>query len=120
VLGLIADQPYLDWAGTVGAAGGMLENPDGDGFPNLVEYALGGDAGAGDSLLGWDAGGVLVFSSEEEALRFLDLRVMESTELVGWVEVREERIEVSGGGEWRVMPGGEGKGFYRLEATAKP
>jgi hypothetical protein len=45
---------------------------------------------------------------------------MESTELVGWVEVPEERIEVSGGGEWRVMPGGEGKGFYRLEATAKP
>lgn len=120
VLGLNADQPYLDWAGTVGAAGGMLENPDGDGFPNLVEYALGGEARAGDSLLGWEAGGVLVFSPEEEALRFLDLRVMESTELVGWVEVPEERIEVSGGGEWRVMPGGEGKGFYRLEATAKP
>lgn len=118
VLGLNPDQPYVDWAGS---AGGMTEDPDGDGVENLVEYLFGMDPGKVDSPFRFGEAGGLMFSPSQEGMRFAGFRIVESGTLGDdWTDVEEERIEVAADGTWTVMPNGEARNFYRLMVSPKP
>ncbi|MBX3741783.1 MAG: hypothetical protein KF712_12375 [Akkermansiaceae bacterium] len=118
VLGLNSDQPYLTWAGS---AGGPAANPDGDGFPNLVEYLLGSSATVADNPLTFAANGGLSFRPLEAPSRYADLAVQESGTLRNdWTAVPQSRITVLPDGTWQVAPNGGARNFYRLAATPKP
>jgi len=118
VLGLNADQPYTTWAGS---AGGPTANPDGDGFPNLVEYLLGTNATAADNPLTFAANGGLSFRPLATPSRYADLSVQESATLGNdWAAVPQSRITIAPDGTWQIAPSGGGKNFYRLSATPKP
>ncbi|WAC19297.1 GDSL-type esterase/lipase family protein [Luteolibacter sp. SL250] len=118
VLGLDPDQPYLTWAGS---AGGATANPDGDGFPNLVEYLLGGSPSMADDPFTFAVDGGLSFRPLEVPSRYADLAVQESGTLGNdWAVVPQSRITVLPDGTWQVAPTGGSKNFYRLTATPKP
>lgn len=118
VLDLNPDQPYLAWAGN---AGGPTDNPDGDGFPNLVEYLLGTNASVADNPLTFAANGGLSFRPLEEPARYADLEVLESGTLASdWQVVPQSRITIAPNGTWEVAPNGTMRNFYRLKASPKP
>lgn len=118
VLGLNPDQPYLVWAGS---SGGMTDDPDGDGVPNLVEFLLGRtpNLAEGASFLTSDGG--LSFTPMVGPARFAELTVVESSNLVDdWTEVPSSRLTVEPDGTWRISPNGADRNFYRLSARPKP
>jgi lysophospholipase L1-like esterase len=118
VLGLNPDQPFLGWAGSAGAP---TDNPDGDGFPNLVEYLLGGNPLAADTPFVFAANGGLSFRPLEAPSRYADIVVEESETLANdWGMVPQSRITVLPDGTWQVAPNGRARNFYRLAATPKP
>lgn len=118
VVGLNPEQPYLDWAVT---AGGMLEDPDGDGSPNLIEYLLGGNPMSTDQLISISSNGVLSFRPLPGPARFANLGILESTTLANdWKPVPASRITVLPDGTWAVAPNGSDRNFYRLTGTPKP
>lgn len=118
VLGLNPDQPYLTWAGT---AGGTTDNPDGDGFPNLVEYLLGTSASVADTPLSFTANGGLSFRPLEAPARFAALGIQESGTMANdWATVPQSRITILPDGTWEIAPNGAAKNFYRLTATPRP
>lgn len=117
VLGLDPDQPYLDWAG---AAGGMQDNPDGDGLPNLAEFVLGTSPLSAGSPFSFGAGGLMSFSLSADALKFASITVMQSETLVDWTIVPSSRIEVSPSGVWSLVPDAAEKMFYRLSVSPRP
>jgi lysophospholipase L1-like esterase len=117
VLQLNPDQPYLAWASS---AGGMTSDADGDGVENLVEFLLGASATAVDSHYVFSETGGFSFPTSAEALRFADLKVMESQTLDSdWTPVPDDRIDIVNG-VWSVAPNGASRNFYCLEATPKP
>lgn len=117
VLGLDPDQPYLDWAG---AAGGMYDNPDGDGLPNLAEFLLDSPPLHAGSPFDFGTGGLMSFSPSADALKFASVTVMQSETLADWTEVPPGRIEVSPSGVWSVIPTTAEKMFYRLSVSPRP
>ena len=118
VLGLNPDQPYLTWAD---AAGGMMENPDGDASPNLIEYLLGTPPRTAGNPFSFAANGTFSFTPLADRLRFATLSVMESGTLANdWTPVPQQRITRAPDGAWQVVPDGRTQNFYRLLATPKP
>lgn len=117
VLGLNPDQPYLDWAA---GAGGFLDNPDGDGLPNLAEFALATSPTATNPAFTFENGGVPYFSPSADAQNFVTLTVEESAALDTWQPVPESRIEITPDGYWRILSSGAARTFYRLAVTPKP
>jgi len=117
VVGVNPDRPYLDWAG---AAGGMMENPDGDGLPNLAEFLLGTSPTEADSPWSFTHDGGLRFLPLEERLRFAGLEVEHSPTLANdWSAVPENRIEILSNGTWIIHPDGV-RCFYRIAAKPRP
>jgi lysophospholipase L1-like esterase len=120
VLGLNPDQPYLNWAADAGASGAMLEDPEGDGLPNLAEFLLGSRPDLADSPLRFTADHILTFTPDPLALRFAALRVEDSVTLAaGWETVPPARITIAPGGSWSIAPLGPRR-FYRLAAEPRP
>jgi lysophospholipase L1-like esterase len=117
ILGLDPDQPYLDWAA---GAGGFLANPDGDGAPNLTEYALATSPLRADSPWVFTSTGGLRFSPSIAAQQFATLVVEDSTDLVSWLPVPPPRISVAADGAWEVAPPAAARNFYRMAVTPKP
>jgi len=117
VLGLNPDQPYLDWAGT---AGGMYENPDGDGLPNLVEFALASPPLVANSPFVFEADGLMGFTPSTSAMKFAAITVEESLSLAVWQPVPSLRIEAAADGTWWIYPSGAERTFYRLAVTPRP
>lgn len=117
VLGLNPNQPYLDWAGS---AGGMQDNPDGDGQPNLAEFVLETSPTRADSPFIFDSFGLMSFTPSAEALKFAEITVMESETLTNWMAVPSDRIEVSPDGVWSVLPTTADQMFYRLSIAPRP
>jgi len=119
VLSFNPDQPYLTWAGS---NGGMLDNPDGDGLPNLAEYLFGTQASKADSPFTYGVNGTISFTPQASALQFASLTVEESTTLKPgeWTTVPSSRISIGAGGQWTISPSNANHNFYRLAAEAKP
>ncbi|MDP3850843.1 MAG: GDSL-type esterase/lipase family protein [Luteolibacter sp.] len=117
VLGLDPDQPYLDWAGTVG---GMFQNPDGDGLPNLTEFVLGTPPLVANSPFAFGIGGLMGFTPSVSAMKFAAITVEESDSLSAWQPVPPKRIETAADGTWWVFPSGGEHVFYRLAVAPRP
>lgn len=111
------DQPYLDYAGSAGA---MLENPDGDGLPNLVEFLLATNPNQPNPGFSFRTGGEATFTPSPSALRFADLTVLQSETLSDdWIPVSESSIQLQMDGSMKIIPS-SAKLFYRFQATPKP
>ncbi|MCW1885976.1 GDSL-type esterase/lipase family protein [Luteolibacter flavescens] len=120
LLGLEPDQPYLTWA-TGLADAGMDADPDGDGIPNLAEFALGSAPGTpGRAFTGsYAPGKTLSWKPDPVALRFANLIPEESTDLSTWTPVPAARPQTAGDGTVSVTPAAGSKGFVRLRAATK-
>lgn len=116
VLALNPDQPYLDWAGT---AGGMNEDPDHDGLPNLTEFLLGTPPDSVSAPFTFTPGGTLRVPISQAALRFAAPAAEESPTLTNWQPVPTARILIQADGSWQIPPS-SGRMFYRLSATPRP
>lgn len=111
------DQPYLSYAG---GAGGMLENPDGDALPNLIEYLLATSPTQANAGFNFLPGGEATFTPSPSALRFADLTVLQSETLTDdWVIVPQANIQSLPDGSRKIIPSSP-KLFYKFQATPKP
>lgn len=111
------DQPYLDWAGN---AGGLLDNPDNDSDPNLIEFLLGTDPRQSSSGLAFLPDGTASYTPSESALRFADLSVLQSATLNNdWIAVPSQNIQTLPNGTVNLIPSAP-KLFYKFTATPKP
>lgn len=124
-VGLDPDRPFHQWvAGQDVAAAGMHDNPDGDAFDNLAEFALGGGAGEFDPPLAplWlDSGGPqlgLEWRPNPAAQGYLEVGAEWSTDLMAWQPAAAGDL---GGGTWRAtIPATAPAGFLRLRVQLAP
>ncbi len=117
IIGQNPDKPYLDYAGT---AGGILENPDGDALPNLVEYLLNTSPTESNPAFTFLPGGTATFTPSPTAQRFADLTVLQSETLSNdWIPVPQNSIQTQMDGTMKIIPTAE-KLFYKFQATPKP
>jgi hypothetical protein len=118
VLGLDPDQPYLDWAG---AAGDFHADPDGDGLPNLAEYALGTPPTAAGWPFVFATDGALAFPISAAGSRFASITVEETPDLTDWQPVPADRLGTSPEGFQQVLPAPAAtRRFYRIGAAPRP
>ncbi len=117
VLGLNPDQPYLDWAA---GAGGLDQNPDGDGMPNLTEFVLATSPTVAGSPFIFESGGLMRFATSAVGLEFATLTVEESIALTGWLPVPAARVAVGLDGFWQISPSAAARTFYRLAVVPRP
>jgi len=123
LLGQNPDQPYLDWISAAGLAGSeMAQDPDHDGFPNLVEFLLESPPDLFDRPAqgGFSPGSQLSFRPSPDRLRFGTLVAEESRNLMTWTPVPAERTTLSPDGTVSVTPASGPGGFVRLRAEARP
>ena len=93
-VGLDPDLPLTDWLAGFGLGAGEdgpLDDPEGDGYPNLVEFALDGDPSRVDGdLLGgvtMVAGEIaLTFTPRDAACPYVRIVAEESDDLLDWSE----------------------------------
>ncbi len=109
----------------IGGAGREEADPDGDGIPNLLEYALGSDPHQKDRQPGVDlvlpgAGGVQVTLKVSQVMQDVEFLWLGSSNLLGWgnavptvsseqVNMRPDLLELH-----YLLPGPGSSGFYRL------
>lgn len=122
LLGLNPDAPYVAWAMSYPGLGPATADGDGDGIPNLVEFVLGTSPQITGSPFEFPfpEDGTLSFATSADGLLYATLTVMESANLTSWSVVPANRISEDDDGTWTIAPSGEDKGFYRLQAEAKP
>ncbi len=118
LLGLNPDQPYFDWLAIhplVKTA--MDSDPDHDGFPNIVEMALGTLPDRISSPLtgAWSPFSSLAWTPDPVAARYVELQLEESTDLVHWQLVPAIRLSGSSATPDPAMP----TSFARLRASPR-
>ena len=117
VLGLNPDQPYLDWAG---AAGGFLDNPDGDGLPNLAEFVLATSPTVASAPFVFESGRLMHFATSAAGQEFAAITVEESPTLTAWQPVPAGRVTITPAGVWQISPPAAARTFYRLAVRPMP
>ncbi|MCW1924698.1 SGNH/GDSL hydrolase family protein [Luteolibacter arcticus] len=123
LLGLNPDQPYLTWVSGAGLPGSAMNaDPDHDGLPNVLEFAMGTPPGSFSRPLtgSFAPGRSLSWRPDPLGLRFANLIPQESTNLTTWTPVPPARTQTAGDGTVSVTPAAGSKGFVRLQATPKP
>jgi len=111
------DQPFLDF---VGSAGGMLENPDSDSLPNLLEFLLNTNPASPNPAFAFLPGGTATYTPSTEALRFADLSFLQSATLTDdWIPVPQSNLQPQLDGSIKILPSGP-KLFYKFLAVPKP
>lgn len=107
--GIEPDQPFLDWIATqdVGTEAGLHDNPDGDSFDNLAEFAFGLSAGTWDPGLAHDWSGTsgdrfgILWQLSPSAEGFIEIGAERSTDLSTWTPLEPADITYLGSGNWR-------------------
>ena len=127
--GLDPDQPFLDWiAGQGVAERGLHDNPEGDAFDNLAEFAFGLHAGSFDPGLGHDWSGLpgerrfgLSWTLNPAADGYLEVVAERSADLGEWTPLAPGEITDLGGGMWRASIGdGDPAAFLRARVELAP
>ena len=115
---------FSSWIAGFGLAAGDQDpgdDPDHDGVPNLVEYALAGRSPAiGDGAAGSFAGGLLSFNKRTDATG-ITLRIEESDDLGltdPWTEVTSYTDNSASVISYSLLPAGGPKKFARLAVSA--
>ena len=117
IIGQNPDQPFLDYTAS---AGGLLENPDGDALPNLIEYLLATSPNQPDSGFNFLPGGAATFTPSPTAQRYADLTVLQSATLTDdWIPVPPTNLQALPDGSIKILPTAP-KLFYKFSATPKP
>lgn len=121
-LQLNPDSPYQNWASAYPGIGTPTGDTDGDGIPNLVEFAMGTSPVLGSSPFQFTTpDDTLQFATSASAMLYLDLQVSESGDLTNWSPVSNSRITIDENGIWSISPPlATQKNFYRVTAITKP
>ena len=118
-----ADLPTPGVASSAGFAGNPESDADGDGFPALLEYAMGTSDAAYTLQHSLTPAGLFTFQ-EDLAAFDVDLQVEFSMDLVIWLQIDEEALTRQSNGlgteqvTYQFPPEGS-KGFIRLRAVAQ-
>ena len=117
IIGQNPNQPYIDYAGS---AGGILENPDGDALPNLIEYLLASSPTEPNPGFTFLPGGTATFTPSPTAQRFADLTILQSQTLENdWIPVPQNNLQPQPDGSIKILPTTP-KLFYKFQANPKP
>lgn len=126
VLGLDRHLPLTEWLAGLGVPSGSrggLDDPDGDGVENLLEFALAG-LSASVSDVGLLPGAVasagslaMTYTPRAAACAYCQIVPQESGDLVTWTDVPPGAITDNGDGSFTVSvtAGASGRRFLRLE-----
>jgi lysophospholipase L1-like esterase len=129
VLGLDADQPYLDWIAAQGVEENHRapsDNPDGDAFDNLAEFAFGLRAGTPDPGLPAEFTASpapprlgIIWRPNPEADGYLAIGAERSVDLLDWTPLSPDAIVPLGDGRYRASVSALAPRAF-LRATVKP
>ncbi|MGE9270999.1 MAG: SGNH/GDSL hydrolase family protein, partial [Verrucomicrobiales bacterium] len=95
LLQLDPDQPYVDWAANFSLPSDSFEaDSDGDGLGNGVEMLLGSSPLVADRPLSgtWSPNAAIHWTPQESAERYLLWELEESSDLLQWAPVAEDRL----------------------------
>lgn len=127
-LAIQADLPFTTWISTQGVLeDGINDNPDGDAFDNLAEFAFDLRAGTWDPGLPHDWSGTggdrfgIVWQLAAAAEGYVDVGAEWSTDLTTWTPISRDDIIYLGSGYWRAsIPPGPGPAFVRAVVRLAP
>lgn len=121
-LALDPDQPYHHWIANYPiSATGMNDDPDFDGFPNLVEMALASAPNQFSTPLtgAWHPSSGITWSTDPSADLYLKLIAQESTNLIEWTPIPAERL-IKSNGQTTARPAPDASSsFSRLHAVPR-
>ncbi|MFN0080314.1 MAG: SGNH/GDSL hydrolase family protein [Prosthecobacter sp.] len=123
VLGLDHNIPFNEWLAAQGATGGFNDDADGDGVPNLTEFAIDGfTAGASDIAnlprpVMQNGALKLTWRPRPLFAEWGVLKAQSSPDLTDWTDVPASQIVTNADGTVTVSANLAGRGFVRLKAT---
>jgi len=126
--GIDPDQPFLDWIATQGVTQtGMTDNPDGDAFDNLAEFAFDLRAGTWDPGLPHDWSGPggdrfgITWKLSSAAEGYVEVGAERTPDFTTWTPIPSADIVYLGSGFWRAsIAPGPGTAFVRAVVTLAP
>ena len=115
VMGLDANLPFIEWMAGQGLSGGFEDDSNGDGVPNLIDFAL--DEPSMPQPVMQE--GVLSLSYRPNVVftEWGTLKAQFSPDLIRWYDVPDEKIATSPDGTVTVSTDLEGRAFLRLQAA---
>jgi hypothetical protein len=115
VLGLDPNLPFNEWMASQGLSGSFTSDSDGDGVPNLIEFAL--DQPAMPLPVMQNGALSLSYRPRTVFTEWGTLKVQSSTNLLDWTDVPENQITTNPDGTRTVNAAVAEKAFLRFRAT---
>jgi hypothetical protein len=126
LLGIDPQQPYFDWAADLAlVASGMGDDSDQDGLVNLVEFVFDLDpqvrSASPVTIETSPAGTQARYRPDPARSRLASVTPQWSLNLTNWTDIPSGSLTTDAGGRVTVQfPGGNGKGFLRLQVAIRP
>jgi hypothetical protein len=114
VLGLDPNLPFTEWMTSQGLSGSFTGDSNGNGVPNLIEFAL--DQPAMPLPVMQSGALSLTYRPRTTFTEWGTLKVQSSTNLLDWTDMPENQITTNPDGTRTVNAPGAGKAFLRFQA----